>query len=326
MACRKSRCAPAIRSTSTRTRSASSSDRGLLSGSSGTKLSTARSVSLSRNTCLMNCSAEKQSTGSSSPQDPCGKRARICSQYWPASVRHLPAGSTMWVWTSKMNSSPASALPAAAGSKAASAGRRKAPPVLPRAANAWFRVRSVVAAPHSDWRNARRARPTRAACSVSRSAASAFARATVSVSGTGRNSPLEVGSILIGSPLELIMTYPCLARAHFRSSYRSAAADQAASGDPWQVYSWCPTPYIRCQPRSSGSGSRPRPVGGRGRRSRSRVEGVWRAGLDQRSARADRSDGRGWRAATGGRGSRPVGDRPGLRGGGERRAALPGDR
>ena len=64
---------PPRRSTSTRTRSASSSESGLLSGSSGTKESTARSVSLSRNTCLMYCSAEKQSTGSRSPQEPCGK-------------------------------------------------------------------------------------------------------------------------------------------------------------------------------------------------------------------------------------------------------------
>ena len=56
-----------------RTRSASSSESGLCSGSSGTKLSTASSVSLSMNTCLMNWSAEKQSTGSASPHEPCGK-------------------------------------------------------------------------------------------------------------------------------------------------------------------------------------------------------------------------------------------------------------
>jgi hypothetical protein len=44
----------------------------------------------------MNCSAEKQSTGSLAPQDPCGKLARMLSQYLPA-LRQAPAGSTMWV-------------------------------------------------------------------------------------------------------------------------------------------------------------------------------------------------------------------------------------
>src|SRR5215510_14128683 len=83
-----------MRSTRTRTRFASSSESGLFSGDSGTNESTARSVSLSINTCLMNFSAEKQSTGSSSPQEACGNFARICSQYLPAELRQAPAGST----------------------------------------------------------------------------------------------------------------------------------------------------------------------------------------------------------------------------------------
>src|SRR5258705_5671538 len=157
------------------------------------------SVSLSMKTCLMNCSAEKQATGSSAPQDPCGKLARIRSQYWPAELRQAPAGSTMWVWTSKMNSSPAIASAAAAVSNAPSSGTLKWPPVLPSAANASFNVSKVVAAPHSDCRKARRSSPTRRACAPIRRSASALARATGSASGTGRNSPLEVASTLTGS-------------------------------------------------------------------------------------------------------------------------------
>ena len=201
IACRKRRCAPSIRSTSTRTRSASSSESGFRSGSSGTNESTASCVSLSRKTCLMNCSAAKQSTGWRSPHDPCGKLARTCSQYRPALLRQLPVGSTMCVCTSKTNSSPASTLSAAAVSNAASLGSRNTPPALPRAAKASPRVRSVVAAPQSDCRNARLPAPTRRACSPIRTRASSFARPTTSLKGTGRNSPLLVGSTLIGRTL-----------------------------------------------------------------------------------------------------------------------------
>ncbi len=231
-----------------RTRSASSIDSGLCSGNSGTKLSTASRVSLSMNTCLMNWSAEKQSTGSASPQEPWGNWARICSQYLPALARHLPAGSTMWVCTSKMNSSPASTLSAAAVSNAASPGRRKAPPVLPRAANAWLSVSSVVAAPHSDCRNARRATPTRRACAVMRSPAAALARATVSVSGTGRNSPFEVASILIGSLLALgpdMTAHLPASLSLCQQRYRQRRADQARRSSKLSrrppVYSLRPT-------------------------------------------------------------------------------------
>ena len=98
-----------------------------------------------------------------------------------------------------MNSSPARASAAAAGSNALSLGKRKTPPVLPSAAKASFNVSNVVAAPQSDCRNARRPSPTRLACSPIRSSASLLARATCSVSGTGRNSPLDVASTLTGS-------------------------------------------------------------------------------------------------------------------------------
>src|SRR6186713_1656777 len=98
-----------------------------------------------------------------------------------------------------MNSSPASASAAAAVSNALSLGKRKRPPMLPSAAKASFNVSNVVAAPQSDCRNARRPSPTRLACSPIRSSASLLARATCSVSGTGRNSPLDVASTLIGS-------------------------------------------------------------------------------------------------------------------------------
>ena len=70
-----------------------------------------------------------------------------------------PPGSTMWVWTSKMNSSPASASRRPRSRTPPPRAGRSAPPVLPRAANAWLRVSSVVAAPHSDCRNARRGTP-----------------------------------------------------------------------------------------------------------------------------------------------------------------------
>ena len=121
------------------------------------------------------------------------------SQYLPAELRQAPAGSTIWVCTSKMNSSPASASAPAAVSNALSLGKRKRPPMLPSAAKASFNVSKVVAAPQSDCRNARRPIPTRFAFSPIRNSASRLARATCSVSGTGRNSPLEVASTFIGS-------------------------------------------------------------------------------------------------------------------------------
>src|SRR5262245_13997095 len=195
-----------MRSTRTRTRFASSSESGLFSGNSGTNESTASSVSLSMNTCLMNFSAEKQSTASSSPQEPWGKLARICSQYLPAELRQAPAGSTIWVCTSKMNSLPANASAAAAVSNAPSSGTRNTPPVLPIAAKASFSVSNVVAAPQSDCKNARRPSPTRLACSPIRRSASRLARVSGSASGTGRNSPLEVESTLTGNgPLTVPM-------------------------------------------------------------------------------------------------------------------------
>src|SRR5262245_42663932 len=205
-----------MRSTRTRTRFASSSESGLFSGNSGTTESTARSVSLSMNTCLMNFSAEKQSTGSSSPQEACGNFARICSQYLPAELRQAPAGSTIWVCTSKMNSSPSSASAAAAVSNALSLGNRKRPPMLPSLAKASFKVSNVVAAPQSDCRNVRRPIPTRSAFSLIRNSASRLACATGSVRGTGRNSPLEVASTLIGSgPLIWVAMAPTFVVALF---------------------------------------------------------------------------------------------------------------
>ena len=71
--------------------------------------------------------------------------------------------------------------------------------MLPSAEKASFNVSNVVAAPQSDCRNARRPIPTRLACSPIRSSASLLARATCSVSGTGRNSPLDVESTLTGN-------------------------------------------------------------------------------------------------------------------------------
>ena len=71
--------------------------------------------------------------------------------------------------------------------------------MLPSAAKASFKVSKVVAAPQSDCRNARRPIPMRLACSPIRRSASLLARATGSVSDTGRNSPLDVASTLIGS-------------------------------------------------------------------------------------------------------------------------------
>jgi hypothetical protein len=73
------------------------------------------------------------------------------------------------------------------------------PPVLPIAVKASFKLRNVVAAPQRDCRNALRPSPTRLACSPILSSASLLAPATCSVSGTGRNSPLDVASTLIGS-------------------------------------------------------------------------------------------------------------------------------
>src|SRR4029077_15793915 len=159
----------------------------------------ASSVSLSMNTCFMNSSEEKQSTGSSLPQEPWGKLVRVCPQYRPAELRQAPAGSTMWVCTSKMNSSPASTSAAAAVSNALSLGKRKTPPGLPSAAKALFNVRNVVAAPQSDCKNVLRPNPTRLAFSPICCSASLLARATCSASGTGRNSPLDVESTLTGS-------------------------------------------------------------------------------------------------------------------------------
>src|SRR5260221_461088 len=112
------------------------------------KLSPAMCVSLSTKTSLMKRSAEKQATGSASPQAPCGKLASACSQTRALRrCRQAPTGFTRCVCTSKMNSRPESASPAAAGSKAASLGRTKRPPALPRAAKAASRVSNVVAAP-----------------------------------------------------------------------------------------------------------------------------------------------------------------------------------
>ena len=69
----------------------------------------------------------------------------------------------------------------------------------------------MVAAPQSDCRKARRPSPTRFACSPIRRSASLLARATCSVSGTGRNSPLEVELTLIGSgPLTSSTMTSCL--------------------------------------------------------------------------------------------------------------------
>src|SRR5262245_3404878 len=151
------------------------------------------------NTCLMYLSAEKQATGSSSPQWPWGSPAKACAQYLPAELRQAPVGSTKWVCTSKMNSSPARVSAAAAGSNALSLGNRKKPPLLPTAAKALFNVRNVVAAPQSDCKNALRPNPTRLAFSPICCSASLLARATCSASGTGRNSPLDVESTLTGS-------------------------------------------------------------------------------------------------------------------------------
>jgi hypothetical protein len=85
------------------------------------------------------------------------------------------------------------------GLERAPLGKRNTPPVLPTAANALFNVRSVVAAPHSDCKNALRPNPTRLAFSPIFRSASLLARATCSASGTGRNSPLDVESTLTGS-------------------------------------------------------------------------------------------------------------------------------
>ena len=60
--------------------------------SAGTKLSTAICVSLSTNTSLMKRSAEKQATGSASPQRPCGKLASAASHMRRLARRRQPPG------------------------------------------------------------------------------------------------------------------------------------------------------------------------------------------------------------------------------------------
>ena len=92
------------------------------------------------------------------------------------------------------------------------------------AAKALFNVRNVVAAPQSDCRNARRPSPTRLAFSPIRSSASLLARATCSVSGTGRNSPLDVASTLTGSgPLISFATALTLLSCRPLGSMRASA-------------------------------------------------------------------------------------------------------
>ena len=207
MACSRSRRPLPRAATSSRTRAASCSESGLFSGSSGTKDSTAMSVSLSRNTSLTKWCASKQRRGSASPHRPCGVWAsQLIASGRPR--RHAPSGSTMWVWMSKMNWRPASVWAAATGSTAASRGRSNEPPRWPRHAKASFSVRSVVAAPHMLARNSRRPWPVRRACSVMRAAASLFARSTAPPTGSGANSPLDVESSLIGSVGSCRMALP----------------------------------------------------------------------------------------------------------------------
>jgi hypothetical protein len=178
--CSSSRSLPLSAATSWRVRSTSSIDSGLSSGSAGRKLSAAIGVSLSTNTSLMNPSAEKQATGSASPQRPCAKPARA-----PSQTRRVgalpPAAHRVHEMGLDIEDEVAPLQAAASGSSAASAGSRKRPAGLPRAAKAASRVESRLAAPHSPARKARRLRPTRRAFIGDALGGQPFCRATAGI-------------------------------------------------------------------------------------------------------------------------------------------------
>jgi hypothetical protein len=124
----------------------------------------------------------------------CSSTLRQISPVRP--VAQAPLGSTQWVWTSKMNSSPLTAVAAACWSSGASFGSAKRPPAPGLAA---LQAASVEAAPAAETRKARRERPSRLAFSLAASCARRRLSCWLRVSGGGRNSPFDVRSILIGS-------------------------------------------------------------------------------------------------------------------------------
>ena len=113
-------------------------------------------------------------------------------------VRPSPCWPTKWPCTSNTNSRPPRRSCATPGSTAATCSSSKKPPVLPEAAFAVLKARSVLAAPQAETMNARRSTPRRLAFSLADFCASWFARRLVASSGIGMNSPLDVESSLIG--------------------------------------------------------------------------------------------------------------------------------
>ena len=200
MACRNRRGAPAMRSTRTRTRFASSSDSGLFSGNSGTKREHREvGVAVHEHVLdeLLGRKAVDRVVGAAGPVREAGEDLLpvLAGGAAPAAGRVDHVGLDV---EDELVAGDRARPPPRARMRPPGA-TRNCPPMLPSAANASFSVRNVVAAPHSDCRKARRSSPTRLACSPIRRSASALARATGSASGTGRNSPLDVGSTLTGS-------------------------------------------------------------------------------------------------------------------------------
>src|SRR5437870_10781141 len=109
------------------------------------------------------------------------------------------AGCTWWVWMSKMNSSPASAASAAAGSTVASLGRTYDPPVD---AVAWLMAERHAAIPHVLRRNPRRLIPVLRTPFSTRDQAISCIAATRGVLRGGRYSPFETGSKWRGRLME----------------------------------------------------------------------------------------------------------------------------
>src|SRR5690606_31556358 len=192
---------------------------------------TIMSVSLSRNTSLMNSCGPMQSRWlvrpglSASGQSLFGNlkpSARAGS--WRT---HLPLGSTKCPCTSKLNSRPSSCAAATSGSSAAAASSANMPPAFPAAAFTSLNASSVLAAPQEETRKLRRLRPARRALRIARSCAVSFAMTFRFDKGIGMNSPLDVLSSLIGrrvssGSFRYLMTY--LPQFHFKYRHTEAFA------------------------------------------------------------------------------------------------------